>query len=759
MGARAIQISNFPYIGVTGNYSGLVLSGGTAEFYVPGGLTAQAVYTAADKTGSTVTSVSLNTAGMFDTEVYFDGILRIRISDADSTLQHDFTDNTYRVDSFPTDTFVDATDYEDGSLDASTINAAITDIGSNVRRLLLKPGTWTIDADVTVPKNITLMFAPGAIASISTTKTLTMNGPLQSEIIKIFTLNGTGTVVFGTGYIEHVYPQYWGAVGDDSTECKTAFQEAVDAYGKVKIPVGTYKITGEIQYPSNTTICGEGRDASVLHHYQSSTDQYLFDVVTKTNCHFKTFKIDSNQDQNNDMGIRVQDSTHCVIEDVYYANGSFGFYLINSDETPAIDYSSNYGHSIINCVVDSVQETGFTLSGVTKSDIISCKAYSCGTDGFKVRGYGKWNSLIDNYAEGCTRDGFDLFNGFLESIVSGNISQGNTLYGFEVKGTFDATLGDHPGRDSIFSNNMAIGNTDFGFNITGIKNMTISGNHAVSNSKSGFQFATTQGLAVTGCTASKNAQHGFVFQAAANTSRMMLTGCLAVDNSWDDGATQNGFYNGFHLEDSGGNGMEFIGCRALNRTIATQRGGQGYGMACGQTATCSAGITGTFQDGEDLSFSSSGATGTFHRETTTTIIYTITSGTPTTADTISGDTSGASGVVTSLLTASGIVVDGGNLDNNVDGDISAVEQDQLCLRHVNSSGYRTYLEGEQTLNGGIRLVELSSTPTNPTQDTEGQLYFKSNKLIFRHDDGGTLRYKYLDLTGTGVTWVHTTSAP
>jgi len=57
------------------------------------------------------------------------------------------------------------------------------------------------------------------------------------------------------------------------------------------------------------------------------------------------------------------------------------------------------------------------------------------------------------------------------------------------------------------------------------------------------------------------------------------------------------------------------------------------------------------------------------------------------------------------------------------------------------------------------FTERSGTPSNPTSGTEARLYMKGDKLIIQFNDGGTVRYKYLDLTGTGVTWTHTTSAP
>ncbi len=59
----------------------------------------------------------------------------------------------------------------------------------------------------------------------------------------------------------------------------------------------------------------------------------------------------------------------------------------------------------------------------------------------------------------------------------------------------------------------------------------------------------------------------------------------------------------------------------------------------------------------------------------------------------------------------------------------------------------------------LTLREQSSTPTNPAQDADGNVYIKDGKLVVQYDDGGTVRYKYLDLTGTAVTWVHTTTAP
>lgn len=57
-------------------------------------------------------------------------------------------------------------------------------------------------------------------------------------------------------------------------------------------------------------------------------------------------------------------------------------------------------------------------------------------------------------------------------------------------------------------------------------------------------------------------------------------------------------------------------------------------------------------------------------------------------------------------------------------------------------------------------LELGALTATPTRDADSpQVYVKGTKLIVRYNDGGTHRYKYLELTGTGTGWTHTTSAP
>ena len=61
------------------------------------------------------------------------------------------------------------------------------------------------------------------------------------------------------------------------------------------------------------------------------------------------------------------------------------------------------------------------------------------------------------------------------------------------------------------------------------------------------------------------------------------------------------------------------------------------------------------------------------------------------------------------------------------------------------------------LNADQRLPDRAGNPT--VGSGEMYTYRNGSYFIIAYDDGGTVRYKYLDMAGTGVTWVHTTTAP
>ena len=89
------------------------------------------------------------------------------------------------------------------------------------------------------------------------------------------------------------------------------------------------------------------------------------------------------------------------------------------------------------------------------------------------------------------------------------------------------------------------------------------------------------------------------------------------------------------------------------------------------------------------------------------------------------------------------------------------------LMRLSSNGYvgigTTSPTATLSLGGSanaISLTEDTSTPAGtPASGSECKIYMKADKIVIQYNDGGTIRYKYMSLSGTGVTWTHSTTAP
>jgi hypothetical protein len=64
---------------------------------------------------------------------------------------------------------------------AATINKAIGAIGSVVTRLVLRPGTWDVNATVDFPSNITVVIPAGCVLDVDTGVTITFSGPIEAD--------------------------------------------------------------------------------------------------------------------------------------------------------------------------------------------------------------------------------------------------------------------------------------------------------------------------------------------------------------------------------------------------------------------------------------------------------------------------------------------------------------------------------------------------------------------------------------------------
>ena len=172
----------------------------------------------------------------------------------------------------------------------TTVQTALTAIGTTNPTVLRVPvGTWAITADLPVPANVTLKPERGAILTISTTKTLTINGPLEAGPYQIFSCAGSGKVLFGSGTVKEVYPEWWATnTTPGTTDMQPAIQAALNSLpygGKVQLCDSIYKletyysagpINGHLIWPqvNGISLVGVGTGATTLRGKDHAVTEY-----------------------------------------------------------------------------------------------------------------------------------------------------------------------------------------------------------------------------------------------------------------------------------------------------------------------------------------------------------------------------------------------------------------------------------------------------------------------------------------------------
>ncbi len=108
-----------------------------------------------------------------------------------------------------------------------TLKAFVDSIGSANETIYFRAGTYTLTTSETVPSNITLVLADGAV--FVGDGTLTVNGPFEAGIHQVFNW-GLGGVVFARGSVTEVYPDWWTQnVTPGTTDMTSAINQALAA--------------------------------------------------------------------------------------------------------------------------------------------------------------------------------------------------------------------------------------------------------------------------------------------------------------------------------------------------------------------------------------------------------------------------------------------------------------------------------------------------------------------------------------------------
>ena len=137
--------------------------------------------------------------------------------------------------------------------DMSAINDAIS--AANNGAVYFPSGTYRIASSPTI--GTPCVFAKGATISVDVDQTVTFTGQIISGNYQIF--DGDGVVSFSGNYLmEKVVPQWWGAVGDDSTDNAAALNKcsvAANTGGiEIVFPKGTYRFSTTVTFGVSSNI-------------------------------------------------------------------------------------------------------------------------------------------------------------------------------------------------------------------------------------------------------------------------------------------------------------------------------------------------------------------------------------------------------------------------------------------------------------------------------------------------------------------------
>jgi hypothetical protein len=152
-----------------------------------------------------------------------------------------------------------------------TLASAVSTIGPVSATIVLPAGSYVGDG-ITVPANIVIRPLKGALITVSSRATFTINGQLQAPVSQIFSCSGTGKVVFGSSSVDEIYPEWWGY----STDAAAAFTAAIQTGKTVRLQTGkTYPITTSVAVASTTGVQIIGGPGTTIDGTSSSASPFF----------------------------------------------------------------------------------------------------------------------------------------------------------------------------------------------------------------------------------------------------------------------------------------------------------------------------------------------------------------------------------------------------------------------------------------------------------------------------------------------------
>lgn len=146
----------------------------------------------------------------------------------------------------------------DGVTDDTTVIAAAQTACGSAGEVFFPAGTYLINTNLRFTSAVRL--APGAVFKPANAVTVTFAGRLTALPLTCFDTSLGGSFTFGVS-VPELYPEWWGAKADNTTDCAPGLQAAINA----SAAAGTAVRVGSGYYQINSTIV-DANGASVTLH-------------------------------------------------------------------------------------------------------------------------------------------------------------------------------------------------------------------------------------------------------------------------------------------------------------------------------------------------------------------------------------------------------------------------------------------------------------------------------------------------------------
>lgn len=592
---------------VDGN--GTIIPSGTVTVYLTGTSTLATIYetaTGSAASGSQVTSSATDGSFKFfvDTKDYdSDQEFRIVLSKTNfQTTTYDniaiFPDLVYRYQADPDETDQGATG------NGFSIKALVDDIGSNNETIYLRPGSYTLTTNETVPSNITLKFTDGAV--IDGAGTLTINGPIEAGIYQIF---GSSITLAGSPLIECIYPNWFGAVGDwngsSGTDNAAAFEAASDwatVIGDIDIVVPSAGSRYWIE--DGFEIDGTGVNlisAGGALQYGPSTETYYHCIrVTGTNNRIEiaVYCLDSLVRDDTGFAISLNGSTNswvtkCYLKDIasaaIWCTDASNFIITgNTIITPDADgiHVSNgcYSFTISDNVVagaddDSIAVVGDVPAGTQPIEgIIDSNVVRDSTDGNGIV-YINCDKIVisNNLIVNIASAGISNYTWVSGTYSTDILIEGNSITGVGTLADSEASSSGmyiQGTKDSIIRNNKIDGITASAYNHALIKllkyqNLTIQGNSLHNTTGNGIALLDSLSTTSANLKSLRILNNDF-YNCAEEPIKLLCTGGTTMDdlyihgNTFDTCAYTGGITYQVNVDNTGATDLVITSNRGFN---------------------------------------------------------------------------------------------------------------------------------------------------------------------------------------------------